>query len=472
MATTITQEPLYDILPVGQDIIFAAANNTIVADQVRVKFIAEVHISNTSIPNLATSTHLVGTFKTTPNNGGIGMFNLSSIVENYVKAENLATTGSQYKAMSTTSTTQHPLHLIDKFTGNDNTMRYLGVKFKVEYLDANTLSNTYNQIIEDSSTANSGSFKIFNGYLKHSDQLEWSSTGFGYDASRFEVSNGSTGEFLTNASLTQYANQEDYGTIAFLTKVNSNFPNGYVDKIRIECYNSSDVQIGADIDVDRTTGNGAYTTYTGINKFNLIYFGCYPANLRNWSTIFQTQLATGNLAYYSVRGYTGGTPVTKRYIININCPTLKGYVPIRLAWLNQWGAWDYYTFTQKSIRSLSTKGSTYTQQSGSWNDSMYRVQGFKGGEKSFRRNATERIKMNTDFVNEAEGEWLEELINSPEVYMLEGYQTDLAQPVLNNYVTPVRLTTSSYIRKTIANDRLMQYTFEVEKSKTLRTQAV
>ena len=80
--------------------------------------------------------------------------------------------------------------------------------------------------------------------------------------------------------------------------------------------------------------------------------------------------------------------------------------------------------------------------------------------------------MNTDFVNEAEAEWFEELINSPEVYILEGYQTDLSQPVLNNYVIPVRLTTSSYIRKTIANDKLMQYTFEVEKSKTLRTQAV
>ena len=80
--------------------------------------------------------------------------------------------------------------------------------------------------------------------------------------------------------------------------------------------------------------------------------------------------------------------------------------------------------------------------------------------------------MNTNFVNEAEGEWFEELINSPEVYILEGYQTDVSNPLLNNYVTPVRITTSSYTRKTIANDRLMQYTFEVEKSKTLRTQSV
>ena len=80
--------------------------------------------------------------------------------------------------------------------------------------------------------------------------------------------------------------------------------------------------------------------------------------------------------------------------------------------------------------------------------------------------------MNTDFVSEAEGEWFEELINSPEIYILEGFQTDLSGSYLNNYVTPVRLTTSSYTKKTVANDKLMQYTFEVEKAKTLRTQSI
>jgi hypothetical protein len=81
--------------------------------------------------------------------------------------------------------------------------------------------------------------------------------------------------------------------------------------------------------------------------------------------------------------------------------------------------------------------------------------------------------MNTDFVNESESEWFEELINSPEVYILKGYDNVVeTNSALNQYVIPVRLTTSSYTKKTIANDRLMQYTFEVEKSKTLRTQAV
>ena len=81
--------------------------------------------------------------------------------------------------------------------------------------------------------------------------------------------------------------------------------------------------------------------------------------------------------------------------------------------------------------------------------------------------------MNTDFVNESESVWFEELINSPEVYMLKGYEFIVeTTSALNQYIIPVRLTTSSYTRKTVANDKLMQYTFEVEKSKTLRTQSI
>jgi hypothetical protein len=127
----------------------------------------------------------------------------------------------------------------------------------------------------------------------------------------------------------------------------------------------------------------------------------------------------------------------------------------------------------KSSKTISTKGSTYQQLAGSWNESAYRIDSFKGGKKAFRVNATEKISMNTDFVNESESEWFEELINSPEVYILKGYDNVVeTNSALNQYVIPVRLTTSSYTKKTIANDRLMQYTFEVEKSKTLRTQAV
>ena len=109
---------------------------------------------------------------------------------------------------------------------------------------------------------------------------------------------------------------------------------------------------------------------------------------------------------------------------------------------------------------------------GTWNESLYKVDGYKGGKKSFRVNATESITMNTDYVTESENVMFEELTNSPEIYQLQGFQTDVANSLLNQYVTPVRLKTSSFTKKTVGNDKLIQYTFEVEKTKTLRTQSI
>ena len=158
--------------------------------------------------------------------------------------------------------------------------------------------------------------------------------------------------------------------------------------------------------------------------------------------------------------------------INIICPNERGYEGIRLTWLNQWGVWDYYTFNMKSTRSISTKRIPYTQLGGTWNDRTFKISGYKGGKKNFRVNSTEKIKLNTDFVSEAEGVWFEELINSPEVYIVNGFSADAVDTITNKYIEPVTLTTSSYVIKTIANDKLMQYTIEIEKSKMKRTQAV
>ena len=46
---SIEQRPLYKVLPIGQQIIFSIAHPTIVANKFKVKFIAEVHVSNTPI---------------------------------------------------------------------------------------------------------------------------------------------------------------------------------------------------------------------------------------------------------------------------------------------------------------------------------------------------------------------------------------------------------------------------------------
>ena len=212
MATTITQKPLYNPLPVGQQIIFTVSNN-LVNNYFNVKFIAEVYMSQVP-PNLAVTTDLIGTFKTTPNTVGVGIFDFSSVVENHVKADNLgAILLSQYKTVTTTtSTVIPPIHLIDKYSANTNAMKYLVLKFNME----GSLTQEGIPEIIDNQNANSTQFKIFNGYLKETDKLDIFDNDFGFAIGSFSTTpiqlGGPTASFLTNAPTTQYANIDDYGT--------------------------------------------------------------------------------------------------------------------------------------------------------------------------------------------------------------------------------------------------------------------
>jgi len=472
--TIIEQRPLPNpgtidtVIPVGQEIIYTVSNSQVVSNFRRVKFIAEVYISNLNPPNSSMTNDLVGTFKTTPNNAGVGMFNFRPIIESFVNTDNLARVGSAYKTVVNTSDSNVPIHLIDKYSGNLNTARYFIVKFKVEYIDALGNLVTDNEVI-------SGLTVIFNGYLKYSDELILSGVNFGYDLYSNFLLDGVTKKFLTNAPTTQYANLEDYGTVALLM-YNAYSPQNLDGTVSVEIkyYNSSGAFLSYE-EVYHIPANGGFDYPQADIQASILFFGMFPANLQGSSTMFQGLVTAGTIQgghYELVVLSDGGQLKSSRYTVNLNCPTLKGYEPIRLTWLNQWGAWDYYTFTMKSINTISTKGSTYQQLEGSWNESSYRIDSFKGGKKAFRVNATEKIQMNTDFVSEADSAWFQDLINSPEVYILEGFKDDNTNSSLNKYVTPVRLTTSSYTKKTVANDKLMQYTFEVEKTKTLRTQAI
>ena len=466
MALTIEQNPLYTLNPVGQEVIFTVLDAATVGAYFNVKYVAEVHISTVDI-NLATTTAIVGTFKTTPNNTAAGMFDFRPILESFVSPDNLAALGSAYKTDATSAITTHPLHLVDKFSLNDNVVRYLKIRFTIE--GSTTATNTVNVI----DTEDSVQYTLTNGYLKYTDVQDRDASGnFGFNTGIFQMINGVSGRrLLTNAPLIQYANINDYGTISFMaTPVVGDETDTTVDYIKLLLYDTSGGV--SSILVDNEDANGGVTTWNSDTKNQLLHLGCFPANLQNWSTDFATAMPT--LERYTVVAYNiSNQSLSDELTIYINCPTLKGYDPIRLTWLNQWGVWDYYTFKMKSTKSISTQGSTYQQLEGTWNESIYSPSGYRGGKKAFRVNATEKIVMNTDFVNESESEWFEELINSPEVYILEGYENIVeTTSALTQYVTPARLTTSSFTRKTVANDKLMQYTFEVEKSKTLRTQSV
>jgi len=69
------------------------------------------------------------------------------------------------------------------------------------------------------------------------------------------------------------------------------------------------------------------------------------------------------------------------------------------------------------------------------------------------------LTVNTDYLTEAESAWMNDLFTSPVVYR-----------ELNNELIAMNITGNSIVKKTSLNDKLMQYTFELNYSLTNRRQ--
>jgi hypothetical protein len=484
MALTIEQKPLYKTLAVGQDIIFTLSDDTTIINNYQPKYTADVYVSE-KISDLSLITSKVATLKVTPNNRGVGIFSLSPILESYVNPQHNGTNFdnrifSSYKTVGYTDTTPHPIHLIDKYSNNDNVTIYFRVIFNMEfYTDAAlTIFSTAKKVITEN-------YLAYNGVLHYDDVINQSGNDYGFNLNSKDLVlndfGSELGKFISNAPITQYARLEDYGTLSFFNFLNiseNSFQVGtdnavinMVQFIRIKLYNRLGVQQGSAIQVNTTIANGSFNNTNEFSNTRVMFFGAFPGNLDGWSTDWDTHKA--NTSYYTLQAFDDQeVAISQLYTINIITDDCKGFESIRLTWLNPHGTWDYYTFTKKSVRQLTTNRTSYTQLGGTWNDSTFKINGYKGGQKNFRVNTKEMISINTDYLLDADAVWFEDLINSPEVYILNGYSSSDTFGMVNKYVEPVRVTTSSYTRKTKANDKLIQYSFELEKTKNKRTQAI
>ncbi|BCV05361.1 MAG: hypothetical protein CM15mV105_030 [uncultured marine virus] len=85
--------------------------------------------------------------------------------------------------------------------------------------------------------------------------------------------------------------------------------------------------------------------------------------------------------------------IGQSYIFNVIDDDCKGFEKIRLTWLNRLGAWDYYSFTKRNVRTVETQRTSYKQISGLYNESVFMTHGYKGGSKTFYTNAKERVHL-------------------------------------------------------------------------------
>jgi len=468
----IIQEPLYKLIPVYQPIIFVVEDDIITATKFNVKFIAKVRVAKI---NTATTTQVV-TLKVSPNGQGKGIFDFSKVLQSYVTSDNLGgkvsdqvpNNFSTFKSQNFDDK-RHSIHNIDKFATNKNSVRLLQIEFGIQYSETQTGSPA----VDDGVVKQTEEFVIYNGTLQEDDMLQEVNDNFGYNLDVFNyIANDSNAKFLTDCPTTLEIGTNDYHTVAFFNNYEADFVVGSVNAtspkvnaVIVKFYpevNAQGTQILSTLTYNNTpTNGGSGTSYNNSNS-KMIFFGCGMANFRNQG------LASGYLnaqSYKIVLRDDNGDTIGQSYIFNVVENDCKGFEKIRLTWLNRHGAWDYFNFTKKNVRTVNTTRKSFQQLKGTWNEDRFRLYGYKGGTKTFRTNSKEIISLNTDFITEETAIWFEQLFTSPEVYILSEFSADTEAGIRRKYVKPVVITSQTYTRQTKANDKLIQYSLEIEMSK-------
>mgnify|MGYP003648176341 FL=1 len=477
----IVQQPAAKLLATGSEIIFTVKDNSVITN-VKGKYVAEVYIGTDGATLITGNPTCV--LKVNPNSHGVGIFDFSSVFDNYVSpdyegGQSVSTNNtwlSKYKGANYTSITPHSVHQVDRFVTNKKSVRYFTINFYVEY----ATSVTEPVLPDRTNEWQTARFIMFNGYLDNTEILYRSGAtgGFAYN---FEGNNwtlkSNDSKFLTNAPpVKQYIRLNDFHTMPFFNNLsvsNSGFemaPSGTLscvyDLIYKFYYNGSLVQTSFSSSNSRSSG-GAYSSNMDSNS-HIVFAGMGTANLVNFGISLPA-----NWDYYTVEARdSAANIISKPYEFHQQYDDCKGFETIRLTWLNKWGTWDYYNFTKKSIRNINKKPVYYHQLGGTWNDEEYSIRGHKGGKRILNNVANEEITINTDYITETEAVWLEELFVSTDVFILNKNSSDISGQIINKYLEPVIVSSTTHIRKTQANDKLIQYSIDLEKSKTKRTHRV
>ena len=479
MALIIEQQPKYNLLPVGQEIIYTVHDNTAISGNFKIKYIAEIYVNNVS-SNLMVTANRVAVLKASPNAQGRGIFDLQSILQSYVSPDyeggvvHNSTTSffSQYNGTNYSDTTPHTIHQIDDFSTNRNSVRYVRVRFKIEF--ATSATGTVSTAL---GSVDGNKILVFNGVLYETDILKMDTNGkFGYHLGHQGlIMNASGDKFLTNSPTTQYIRLNDYMTLPFFSQYNDDFRVGVsgltspsIKFIKIQFYYNG-ATTGSLITKTISPSTGGHSGYMSDSNNKLQFAGVGTGNL-----VGSGVSLPANWDYYTVVAHdSGDNLVSDTYKIYKQEDDCKGFETIRLTWLNKYGVWDYYNFTKKSTRTYNINRKQYKQVSGTWNENIYRTKDHKGGTKNFSGSISEQIAINTDYITEAEAQWLEELFISTDVFILNKRSTDSTdEGYIRKYIEPVTITNTSHTRKTTANDRLIQYNFTLQKTRTKKTHRI
>ena len=438
MAISISQFPTTPNMA-NNTLLFTVSSNSASAAQFQ-------YVANLSLSGSATT---LQTIKQQPNPFGYGVFDFGQIISNYVDSDN------NWKAAPFSTASQAGKRFQVKF-GEEYATSISGAAIQYTGVGAVTGSPAV--------TASAYTY-ITNGLVDPYDKVNWNFPS----ASYFTASAVSTTttfakqHALTNAPLTQYIQDGEYATISL---INGNFTNSTtaaqdIFAVRVISFNSSNVELDS-VDLINIVSNGGGRRIGNTQVFSdiatvqtagtqLLTIGVGPQNLADagdpldpdWA--YYTVQALGQQAPNTVN--TSGSYATFRY--EKQGPQC-GYDGVRFAWKNEFGVWDYYTFTLQTDKLTSIQREQYTQTFVDYSTPTSTVAYNKErrGTKQFYNELTQRLVVNSNWLNQADADWLKELFFSTNVFQQIGnefFPIAIGSAELVERTNPRTQTTFQYV---------------------------
>jgi hypothetical protein len=210
---------------------------------------------------------------------------------------------------------------------------------------------------------------------------------------------GTLGKFLTNYNSTyKPVRLNDYETLSMILPTSPLQPY----YLNVKTYTSAGTLIG--------TYGLTYST----NTYRKLDAGVGPMNLINAGIPFISSTGSNAVDSYEVfirnaSGVGAGVSETRKFKIDTRC---SNYENQRIVFLNRLGGWDYFNFTLDSKKSITISRTEY-EKILDWNYTIG-----DRGKTILAQKAETRMAINSDWITDKDSMWLEELLTSPEVYLM------------------------------------------------------
>ena len=292
-----------------------------------------------------------------------------------------------------------------------------------------------------------GSIKsVWNGVQNNIDWLDFTPSDYLMDTGV------GTHKWLTDGPTSTEYRDINTGQSASLYFIGTedNAPQGYYLTTYSE-YNAQGTQL-SNILVSNPYAAAMSAGYT--KRFLRVPVGTSDIPLTNPSQYSSGSPTTvlNNVKSYSIKMWDTSFPISEAVTFNIDRNCSK-YTPVRLHWMNRLGGFDSFNFDLKSEESTKVDRKQYDQQAHTFTGFGWSYDKADRGRTQYDTQLTKRLKVNTNYLNETESVWMESLFKSHEIYQ-----------ELGNELIAVSIDGRSIKKQTSLNEKLMQYSFDLEYS--------